>query len=488
MSHIFIPTLLSGYNEGRRSVQEIVQLCRTYRGPEPHWLWHREHGGNERIICRCCTQLSGAKLFELLQLLIADDPRVPAITHNGNSFLGVALQQMPYVAVSTRVLLLLAVPEVARGTSSFGDTPLSRACAVAGDDPALINRLVDLDPDALMIPRFGTLLPLHTALVHSPTNPAVERMAAARPESLLFRNDLGRTPVEHSIRCAPPSARLASTLGRLLARCPRSVVPVPGGGPAATTALENACRRFHQHPDLIEAIVRSHPPALCLAAAPQHGEPARLPVDDAADRSRGGNQAFLREATVHLALAVVEYVLGCAAFADEEDATWFQTHVRNTVENFDSHWDRTATSSGFDAAQAVGTRDNAIDLVRGVFCHERTRNLLRGRGRVPNLAFGETVLDLYDLNRRGRVGDQTAAYQVGLLASLKDSGTVESTYLHFREVARHALIVDWRRRGRSRQPTTQRLTLTVGMPGSCRRRSMRCLIYYCTGNCSLDVR
>jgi hypothetical protein len=46
------------------------------------------------------------------------------------------------------------------------------------------------------------------------------------------------------------------------------------------------------------------------------------------------------------------------------------------------------------------------------------------------------VLDLGRLNRMGRLDDDhapsSAAHQVRLVASLQDSGTVESTYLHFR--------------------------------------------------------
>jgi hypothetical protein len=59
--------------------------------------------------------LTEAKMFELLEALIGDDPRVPAITRSGDSLLYAALgalQKTPPVVVSTRALLPLVFPEV----------------------------------------------------------------------------------------------------------------------------------------------------------------------------------------------------------------------------------------------------------------------------------------------------------------------------------------------------------------------------------------
>jgi hypothetical protein len=387
--------ILLDYNEGRRPVEEIVQRSRSFQGPEPHWLWSMvmldsfRHLDHSRFIEFCVRNLTEAKMFELLQALIADDPRVPAITRNGDSLLYAALgalHKTPSVVVSTRALLPLVVPEVARGNSDVGDTPLRRACGVAGDDPALINRLVDLDPGALMMPStgLGSVLPLQVALFHIPTNPAVERMAVERPKSLLFRNDSDLTPVEHAVRFAPPSAQLASTLRGLVALRPRSVVPAYGM--RAATALRFACERFHPHPDLIEEIVRAYPPALALAgevaplspwrrtgmteaeqetlrryvmrarsarqrnrwriqgvvggaAGPPGaaGAPPLLPIDIAAERTHGDFPAFLREETVPLAVSVVEYMLGGSGLVVAEhgrDAVWFQRHLTDAVTAF----------------------------------------------------------------------------------------------------------------------------------------------------------
>jgi hypothetical protein len=84
-----------------------------------------------------------------------------------------------------------------------------------------------------------------------------------------------------------------------------------------------------------------------------------------------------------------------------------------------------------------------------MFHDERFRDLLRKNTEFRNAVTGEAVVDLYRLNRMGRLDDDhghaamvavAAGRQVGLLASLQNSGTAESTYLHFREVARHVLI------------------------------------------------
>jgi hypothetical protein len=102
-----------------------------------------------------------------------------------------------------------------------------------------------------------------------------------------------------------------------------------------------------------------------------------------------------------------------------------------------------AGASGMSAAHAIRKLDQPLGVVRALFCHERACDLLRKSGRLRNLVMTrEAVVDLYKLNRLGGRLDMSAAHQIKLLASLKDSGTVESTYLHFREVARHALLAD----------------------------------------------
>jgi hypothetical protein len=138
MAHVVpIPTLLRGYDEGRRSVQEMVQLCRTFRGPEPHWLWQWVEETEDRrlrvrtlVIQYCCMHLTEEKLFELLRALVADNPHVPRIADAYRwSFLHAALdvhRRQPGAGVSTRVLLLLAAPGATRGPQ---DHPLHLACA-----------------------------------------------------------------------------------------------------------------------------------------------------------------------------------------------------------------------------------------------------------------------------------------------------------------------------------------------------------------------
>jgi hypothetical protein len=82
-----------------------------------------------------------------------------------------------------------------------------------------------------------------------------------------------------------------------------------------------------------------------------------------------------------------------------------------------------------------------MDVVRALFCHEHAQCLICDFMRVRELFLtGEAVTALYRLNRLGRLGD--AGHQVRLLASLNGSSNLDSTYLHFREVARHVLIIE----------------------------------------------
>jgi hypothetical protein len=125
-------------NDARRSVQEVVQLCRPYQGREPHWLWGwpavDDQDWTGRIIENCLRLIYEATLFDLLRALVDDDPSLPAIAHEyGGSFLYVA-HRYPYArdVVSTRALLLLAVPGANRGPREGSSRPLHCACAATG--------------------------------------------------------------------------------------------------------------------------------------------------------------------------------------------------------------------------------------------------------------------------------------------------------------------------------------------------------------------
>jgi hypothetical protein len=445
--------LLLDYNEGRRSIQEVLHAVQSYRGPEPHCLWGElplPNSAREFVFEHCLRHLSEERLFGLVRALIRANPRFPAITRRGKSFLKVALWHRP--VVPSRVILLLAVPEAThatRRTDTDGDTPLNMACMLPREDPRVIIRLMDHDPDALMLPCLGRV-PLHHAIITNSTSPAVARMAHERPESLLCRDPSGRTPVEDALLYAPRSPQLVATLRELVALRPRSVVPDFVPGRADTTALHSACQRFHEDPDLLLDIVRAHPPALCIAAS-RGGRGRELPFETPTFLRLGSVPAFVAEETVHMALAVVEYVLeadaafvAAAADEDEDDASWFRGHVRETVQGLHRDGTRVRTSSGLAVAQAVRTQDDhPVGAIRAMFCHERAARLLLrgGSGRDRKWVItGETVLDLYKLNGMGRLGDMSASHQVNLLASLKGSDNVESTYLHFREVASHFLL------------------------------------------------
>jgi hypothetical protein len=77
-------------------------------------------------------------------------------------------------------------------------------------------------------------------------------------------------------------------------------------------------------------------------------------------------------------------------------------------------------------------RAPALDLVRAIFCHDRAADLLLRSNKefMEVVVMEETVVDLYRLNRRGRLEDDhddhdddlsAAARQVVLLASLQDN-------------------------------------------------------------------
>jgi hypothetical protein len=294
-------------------------------------------------------------------------------------------------------------------------------------------------------------VPLHHALLRggSTAAAAVAHMAAVQPDALLCRDRDGETPVESALRCAAePLRMLAVTLRDLVTLRPPSVVFVPQARFAdKESALYWACQRFSWCADLVDEIVRADPTALLLASSNNSG--GILPFEAAAAASGGDVlAAAVREKTVHMALAVVEYVLGGADMDEEEgaadidDVTVFQIRVRETVDSYlhpAAPADR-AGSSGFEVARAVGELDNAIDVVHELFCRIPFRGLLRESAQFRSAVMGDVVADLYRLNCMGRFGDGSASHQVELLASLQDSATVESTFRHFREVAHNVLL------------------------------------------------
>jgi hypothetical protein len=473
MSAPFQQALLD-YSEGRRSVQDVVRLVQAYEGPAPHLLWVKVtrpadeffEEREESLFEYCLRQFSQPKLARFLRELIRANPGAPAITRNGESFLHVALGHFP--EVPSGVLLPLCVPEITSAARPFGETPLVLACHIgrhAGDGPyGVFGRLIKLDPDALVHPGLDSKVPLHHALQRGGlAGPAVAHMAAVQPDALLCRDRNGETPVEYALRFAhEPSLMLAQTLRHLVALRPPSVVFPPQSRtrhlPVTESALYWACQRFYSCADLVDEIVRADPTALLLASSRNSSDGILLPFEAAAAAGDDDLAAAVQEKTVYMALAVVEYVLGGAAIdddddeeqeeadqeeeADIDDVTAFQIRVRDTVDSFlrpAAPADR-AGSSGFEVARAVGELDNAIDVVRELFCRDTARGLLRESAQFRSAVMGDVVADLYRLNCMGRFGDGSASHQVELLASLQDSATVESTFLHFREVAHNVLL------------------------------------------------
>jgi hypothetical protein len=85
------------------------------------------------------------------------------------------------------------------------------------------------------------------------------------------------------------------------------------------TALRVACQNSYQDVGLIEAIVRTYPPALCIARNALSGGLRRLPFDAAAERVSPDNGTpaleFLRRETIEMALAAVEHALQSTTYA-----------------------------------------------------------------------------------------------------------------------------------------------------------------------------
>jgi hypothetical protein len=155
--------VLNDYSSGRRSAREVLHVAKSHRGPTPHLLWDRALAPpNECLFEHCVRHFSEAKLLELLQTLIDDNPTFPRIMDEiQQCFLSVALKRAERPSVTSRVLLVLAVPGAhLRGGGSFAP-PLHVACMTGRVDPDVIHRLIDLDPDVLLIADMGSKVPLH---------------------------------------------------------------------------------------------------------------------------------------------------------------------------------------------------------------------------------------------------------------------------------------------------------------------------------------
>jgi hypothetical protein len=210
-------------------------------------------------------------------------------------------------------------------------------------------------------------------------------------------------------------------------------------------------------PNLIAEIVRAYPPALCVASVTTrwNPEPSRLPFEATTTPGAAVVPPALdvEEDTWHMALAVVEYVIGATALADPR-AAWFRRHLLdNTVAAVfsaanDAADDVGGSSTGFAVAKAIhryvaSDRSRAADLLRALFCQGEVPRLLRGSDAVRDTVMGRTAVDLYKMNRRGRFSDpatllsSAAHHHAGLLGLVSDN--VECVYLHVREHWIHLL-------------------------------------------------
>jgi hypothetical protein len=440
-------TILSDYNEGLRPVQEVLRVVKSFRGREPHWLWARMSPDSPFFFELCVDCFSEAKLFELLQTLIADDPAIPAVKHTkGKSLLSVALERNQYSTVSSRVLLLLAVRGATRGHWDGSNHPLHRACESRRVDPDVINRLVDLDPDDYVLRDNQSRVPLHYALDRDPTARYVHKMVEVRPDTLLCRDKNGQTPVEFLLERSPDgitSEAAAFAVREMVALRPESVVPIERttfpAGLLGDTALMSACKRSHANPDLVDGILRAYPPALCIATGHIfHRFALQLPLQ-ALTWSLGlvVPPDFAKE-TTSMVLAVVEYVVGAAALVGNDNATWFQRHVKETVADILPGAEM-AGFSGFAVAKAIGKAGSPPDVCRALFCHEKASPLFRNSASFRVAVMGQTTLGLYEMNRRGRFDDNlTADQHVDLLELVNDN--VECIYLHVRDNWIHLLV------------------------------------------------
>jgi hypothetical protein len=485
--------ILSGYNEGRRPLEDVLQLSRSYVGPAPHFLWSaddRQRHTSRRRNCHladfCFQRFTEPKLLELFRELIKDDPETPAITRDGLSFLSVALGYAREPTCSARVLLLLAVPGATRSFGKVIHHPLHVACHNPDIHPDVIYRLIDLDPDVLVLPDLFSSVPLHAALVFQPTSPFVRRMVDARPDALLCRNVHGQTPVERALSQLTVPQGSVPVLRVLVELRPGSVIPTghmdppPDSLRPGETALMRACGHFPGRPDLLDAIIRAYPPALCIATRDEWHPPrleqrgrrvggGRLPYEGAGDgRALMPPPLSVARETLHMALAVVEYVLSASddncytvAAGDPNIGSivlGFRRHVKATLATFlpDLDLDAAGSSSlltGYAAARAAHTRSGrTMELCQAMFHPEHVCRPLRTNGAFRDAVMGRTVVDLYRMNRLGRLDDDDdenhaasttttttkgAAMHVTLLELV--SNNLECIYLHVRDHWVHLL-------------------------------------------------
>jgi hypothetical protein len=388
------------------------------------------------------------------------------------------------------VLKLLAPPGVTRLKSgrslvtSCSYTPLHQACRTPGLDAAFVHHLLDLDAGVVELKDDDGFLPLHYAFRYwQPSGTSfISRMVQLWPPALLptrSRDGTYINPAMDAFRNAPaytaPATEAAVELLTAIAlEHPESIRPDLGLNDG-TTHLMCACERFPDRRQLVGALVDAYPRALCVAVPSGRGpNPFRLPhdavVDSQGDRfDASGRMATLRllEAeTMNLALASIEYVLGSvgdddtfrhppvARFRREvEDlvATAFPATTAQSleIEAVDGegatrvlkseHPERSprASSSGFDAAQALRQLEGGMETCGSVFRCSHTSLALRSDGTFQDAVLGRTVMGLYRMNRQGR-SNPSPRHQVRLLASVSDD--LGCVYRQFREIAAAHLV------------------------------------------------
>jgi hypothetical protein len=421
--------ILIDYNEGRATVQDVLQVCESYNGPATHFLWTRRYttpfsGG---LFDYCLSSFSEAKMIELLQTLIDHNLDFPLLRDgNGTSFLDVALTSLygQYVAVRygldvwscptafPRFFTRIAVPRTARSSHSSRRHPLHKACSIPGIDPAVVDHLIDLDTDVLVEPDGTNAVPLHYALRHNPTAPFVARMIELRPAALRSCDSLGWTPVAVAIeRLLNMDGReAAAVLEGLVRRCPEAVVLSSKHAP-----LFHACSSLHSHPHLVEAIVHADPIALAFSSWGFRDNSLLpfeiVPTVDAAAATR----ALVEKETWELALAVVECALmgyeydngslvdrGGGAHESGSLAGRFFGHVRRKVADFLTPGTGDARSStsfpsslgGFEVAQALrhtlkGDRDSSSNNRNNRSQMDLCRALFRFSGDTATFSLGQ---------------------------------------------------------------------------------------------------
>jgi hypothetical protein len=522
--------ILRSYGDGLLPVGVVVEAFRRFRqgGRYRHPLWDRN---GLFYVDDCFEHLSESKMIELLRALIDEDPGFPLIPSPRNerggrkTFLFVALGWASSKGdegvdpnegnTSLNVLRLLMVPGVTRLHSSllgrdYECTPLQQASEIFGLDPAVLHHLIDLDHGSLLVTSRQSMLPLHEALLASTpaSERVIDRMIELAPEALFHQSDgiqgtQGCTPVTFALNCRAVTPDRARLLQRLVERHPRAVQP--GVVTTSGTALRVACRNAYQDAGLIEAIVRTYPPALCVSRVARIMLPRRLPYEVAAEREgpKNGTPAleFLQHETIEMALAAVEYALqstttttafadsGSAAVAASVATPASATNYGGDSDEYYYHDDKddhvtrvekfrlrvlasvsrailpsesaTATTtssrsswipimSGFAWALALREHDRCMDVCRELFVCPITSCLVLEDLKFRNAVLGTTSTNLYRMNKAGGRASVSPHHQVRLLALVKDD--LDSIYLQFREFGSAHLVPT----GRKRRPHRKR--------------------------------